>query len=272
MQKSAYAISLQSPDDWCNTVRTRAAAVADLGGWPVWIDRESSLTARIPHENRAASGFDAGIACALGLMPAQAEALTATLHAAYTPTAVAEIRAAITRDNNGRWQLKSADSAACWWLAACSLCQDGDNVDVAAFRQQLADFDTLQKNPAARKAAAEVALNAMCASFDTKRGHAFGNKDGCMQGAYIAGHDVAVMYAAHHGVYFIGTFHETLGLENFGWGAACDDKGRSKSGPVHGSRQFVKCADESELAAALAAVRLPAPAAPKATAAHIKPK
>jgi hypothetical protein len=122
---------------------------------------------------------------------------------------------------------------------------------------QIACFGALQSDANLRCAAAEKALNAMCGAFDTQRGYAFGDKDGCMQGAYIAGHDVAVMQAAHHGVYFIGTFHASLGLEDFDWDAALDDKGRAKSGPVHGSHQFVKCADESELARALKALRLP---------------
>ena len=270
MVKPAYSVSLESPAAWRDTVLVRTDAVAALGRWPLHIDRETSLSARIPAEGTTASGFDAGIACALGLMPAHAEKLAATLHAAYTPKAVSEVRAS-TQHENGIWHVKDANSAACWWLAACSLCLDGDDVDAATFRRQLQDFDTLQKNPAARKAAAEKTLGAMCASFDTHRGYAFGTQDGCMQGAYIAGHDVAVMYAAHHGVYFIGTFHETLGLENFGWSPALDDKGRTKSGPVHGSRQFVKCADESELAAAREAVRLPAPAAPKVATPPIKP-
>lgn len=271
MLTSASSVSLESPAAWRNTVRERTDAVAVLGHWPIHIDREASLSGRIPAEDTTASGFDAGIACALGLLPAQAEKLAATLHAAYTPDAVSAVRASITQQN-GTWQVKDADSAACWWLAACSLCLDGDDVDAATFRGQLQDFDTLQKNPVARKAAAEKTLRAMCASFDTHRGYAFGTQDGCMQGAYIAGHDVAVMYAAHHGVYFIGTYRESLGLENFGWGTAKDDKGRPKSGPVHGSRQFVKCADESELAAALDAVRLPAPAAAKGAPTPIKPK
>lgn len=242
-------------------VSKNSSRIAAIGHWPAWIDRETSLAARVPLAGSAAAGFDAGIACALGLMPAAAEPLCATLHAAYTPAAVTAVRGAIEKDDHQNWRVKNAESAACWWLAACSLCTEGDVVDEDAFRAQIAAFAELQKDPAARRAAAEDTLNKMCRSFDTARGYAFGSKDGCMQGAYIAGHDVAVMHAAHHGVYFIGTFHASLGLEHFGWGAATDQKGRAKSGPVHGSRQFVKCADESELARAIKAVRLPAPAA-----------
>ena len=249
-----------------NAVRASGPHIAAIGAWPAWIDIESSLVKRIPTAAQTASGFDAGIACALGLIPPHAEKLAATLHAAYTPEAVADVRASIGHEN-GTWQIKDAQSPACWWLAACSLCLDGDDVDLATFRRQITDFAKLAADDAARKTAAEKTLNDMCRHFDTARGYAFGDRDGCMQGAYIAGHDLAVMHAKHHGVYFIGTFHPSLGLETFNWGTDTDDKGRAKSGPVHGSRQFVKCANESELAAAVAAAQkhLSAPtAAPKA--------
>lgn len=235
-------------------VYSAAANVAHRGAWPAGIDIQSSLVSRIPANGGTASGFDAGIACALGLMPPHAEGLAATLHAAYTPAAVADVRASI-KQKDGRWHIKDPHSPACWWLAACSLCVDGDDVDLATFRKQITDFAALGTDAGARKSAAEKTLNDMCRHFDTARGYAFGTRDGCMQGAYIAGHDMAVMHAPHHGVYFIGTYHPTLGLEDFSWGQETDDKGRAKSGPVHGSRQFVKCASESELAAAVALAR-----------------
>ncbi|MDP2205136.1 MAG: hypothetical protein Q8K65_02400 [Alphaproteobacteria bacterium] len=258
---AAQDIAAYTPAALKQKILQRTEYVATLGHWPVWIDRETSLAARVPDENGAAAGFDAGIACALGLIPAAAETLCATLHAAYTPAAVAAVRGAIAQDETGSWRIRDPDSAACWWLAACSLCTEGDVVTGEDFRVQLVNFGALQNDADLRRVAAEKTLNDMCRAFDTQRGYAFGDKDGCMQGAYIAGHDVAVMQAAHHDVYFVGTFHPSLGLEDFDWGTAIDDKGRAKSGPVHGSRQFVKCADESELARAIKAVRLPAPAA-----------
>jgi hypothetical protein len=256
----AADIARLTPAALRQTVLQRTADIASMGKWPAWIDRETSLAARIPDEKATAAGFDAGIACALGLIPPTAQALCATLHAAYTPAAVAAVRGAITQDDTGSWRIRDADSPACWWLAACSLCTEGDVVSGEDLRAQIADFGALQSDAALRRHAAEKTLNDMCRAFDTQRGYAFGDKDGCMQGAYTAGHDVAVMHAAHHGVYFIGTFHPSLGLESFDWGTALDDKGRAKSGPVHGSRQLVKCADESELARAIKAVHLPAPA------------
>lgn len=252
IKSRAAQLAALDPSGWQDTARSSAPQIAAAGQWPAWIDTESSLVKRIPTQDQTASGFDAGIACALGLMPQHAEKLVATLHAAYTGDAVAEIRSSIEH-RNGAWHIKDVQSPTCWWLAACSLCLDGNDVDTQTFAQQITDFAALATNDIARKSAAEKTLTDMCRHFDaTQRGYAFGERDGCMQGAYITGHDIAVMHAKHHDVYFIGTFHPSLGLEDFKWGGAVDDKGRAKSGPVHGSRQFVKCADESELAAAIA--------------------
>lgn len=234
-------------------IRQRAADIARLGAWPAWIQHEETLIQRIPTAEQTASGFDAGIACALGLLPPHARTLSATLHAAYTPPAVAEVRSAI-HNAHGLWRIHDADSPACWWLAACSICTEGDDVDLPAFHAQIADFMKLRDDAGLRRAAAEKTLQDMCGSFSGSRGYAFGTRDGCLQGAYIAGHDFAVMHAQKYGVYFIGTFHPSLGLEDFIWGSGRDGKDRPTSGPVHGSRQFVKCADESELACAIAAV------------------
>jgi len=232
-----------------------APAVAAYGKWPAHIDISKSLTARIPAADRPAGGLDAGLATALGLIPAHAAPLAAMLHAAYTPAAVEQIRAEIVKTDAGAWRVKDADSAACWWLAACRLCIEGDDVDEKTFRRQLLDFQKLVDDARARKTAAESMLNEMVTSFDTRRGYAFGTMDGAIQGAYIAGHDVAVLHHQTRNLYFIGTFRATLGLENFPFAADTDDKGRPTSGPVHGSRQFVKCATEGEMQAALESVK-----------------
>ena len=231
------------------------AAVAALGAWPAHIKIAESLTARIPDTDAPASGFDAGLATALGLMPAHAAALTATLHAAYTPAAVEQIRREIDKNIDGVWHVKNADSPTCWWLAACRLCIEGDDVDTQTFRRQLRDFQKLTDKPTARLAAANDMLNDMIHSFDTQRGFAFGTVDGAMQGAYIAGHDVAVLHHQTRDMFFIGTFRQSLGLEKFPFAQATDEKGRPTSGPVHGSNQFVKCATEAEMLAAMESVK-----------------
>src|SRR3989338_9656290 len=83
----------------------------------------------------------------------------------------------------------------------------------------------------------------------------YGTEDGCMQGAYVAGHQFAVSYAPKYGVYFIGTYHPSLDLENFKWSGEKDEQGKPKSGPVFGSKQFVKCANKDELIRALAIIK-----------------
>jgi|GEM_PF-979761 len=235
---------LQAPiEELGALVEANGAKVAQMGQWPAHIAVSASLTGRVPFGDNLRSGFDAGVACSLGLMPPHSQKLIATLHAAYTPEAVAEIR----RETNNGTGLRHADSAVCWWLAGCSVCIEGDTVDEKTFRAQLHEFQALMQDPEARLLAAHTTLQEMVGSFDTKRGYAFGTQDGSMQGAYIAGHDVAVMHAPTRDLYFIGTFHETLGLENFNWDSKTDDRGRATSGPVHGSRQFVKCASAPEL-------------------------
>lgn len=252
-------------------VEQNAPKVAALGAWPAHISVSSSLTARVPVAGQKRSGFDAGLATSLGLIPAHAQPLLAGLHAAYTPALVTQVRAEIEQQplNSGTtWQVKNAESATCWWLAACSLCIEGDEVDEKTFRQQLLDFQKLIDDPATRQTAATNMLREMTQSFDTKNGYACGTVDGAIQGAYIAGHSFGVLHHQSHGLYFIGTYLPSLGLENFAWDQGTDDQGRATSGAVHGSRQFVKCASKAEMERAVHQVQeslraKPAPHSPK---------
>lgn len=250
---SAKEIARQPLETIAARVEQNAAQVAALGVWPAHISLSDSLTARVPSAGQKRSGFDAGLAVSLGLIPPHAQPLLAGLHAAYTPALVTQVRAEIEQqpNNNSAWQVKNADSATCWWLAACSLCIEGDEVDEKTFRQQILDFQTLIDDPAARQTAATKTLNDMTCNFDTKRGYAFGTVDGAIQGAYIAGHSFGVLHHQSRGLYFIGTYLPTLGLEAFEWDKTTDDKGRPTSGPVHGSRQFVKCASKTEMVRAV---------------------
>jgi hypothetical protein len=51
------------------------------------------------------------------------------------------------------------------------------------------------------------------------------------------------------GTWFVGTFRESLGIpDDFVWGTELDKEGRPMSGPVHGSKNFVKCYSLDELA------------------------
>ena len=126
-------------------VATQAPRVASLGVWPPHIDPQASLTGRIPTATATATGFDAGIACALDLIPREHQQLAASLHAAYTPAAIAQVRAEVVA--------LEADSPTGWWLAACSLCVEGE-LTPAEFVQQVADFTVLARDPKQRLEAA----------------------------------------------------------------------------------------------------------------------
>lgn len=226
--------------------------IALLGQWPAWIAPESLLS-RIPTPGcDGIGGFDAGVACALDLIPRNAQRLAACLHAAYTPAAVAQVRAELAE--------LSPDADTAWWLAACSVCQEGP-ATVESFEAQLVDFASLALSPPRRLAAAVSTAAEMRSSYSEHHGVALATRDGGMQGAYIDGAELAGAYDEDHDLWFLGTFHPSLGLEAFTWarpadpGAADPEARLGRSGPVHGSRQYVKCADEAEFTAAVAVAR-----------------
>lgn len=227
--------------------------VAALGAWPAWIGPES-LTDRIPVADEEASGFDAGIACALDLIPRDKQQLAAKLHAAYTEEAVEQVRAEIVE--------LDPDSETCWWLAGCAVCIEG-RVDRDTFLDQVKQFVRLAGDRKLRLAEAKRTLDEMLSTFTVSEqgplaGVPYGEVDGCQQGAYLAGYDLAAMKAEftdEPALYFLGTFRETLGLDMFLWSGEIDSQGRARSGPVHGSRQFVKCTSFDELARAAAVAR-----------------
>lgn len=214
-----------------SAVKLNASRIAELGHWPSYINADS-LTERVPSYEQCSSGFDAGIACALDLIPRDRQALSAGLHAASAPRLVEQVRReAKTLD---------PDSETVWWLAACSICEEGE-INQTQFIEQIASFNAIAGDRSARVTAAVSALAEMLRSFEIDElGIPFAVADGGMQGAYIAGHPISAMYAEKHELYFIGTMEETLGLEDFEWSDP------ERSGPVHGSRQFVKCADHAE--------------------------
>jgi hypothetical protein len=241
---------LSAVERYRSVVAENAGRIAVLGNWPAYINPEESLAGRVPTATATASGFDAGIASALDLIPRTHQKLAACLHAAYTPAAVEQVRA--EAGENG--QALEADSQSAWWLAACSVCTEGE-ITPEDFVQQLEDFKALARSPEKRLAAAQATYQAMSQAFWIADGVAFGTEDGAMQGAYVAGHDLAVVYDEKADLYFIGTFRESLGLEGFPWSDAVDEQGRARSGPVHGSRQFVKAASPEEYQRVLAALR-----------------
>jgi hypothetical protein len=229
-----------------NTVRENAGRVAMLGNWPPYIPAESLLS-RIPGSGTKGPGFDAGLACALGLIPRGKQELAATLHAAYTPEAVTQV----LKDS----ETMDPDSETTWWLAACSVCFEGA-VDREGFLAQIEEFKLLSLNPESRVEAARKELSVMQSTFETGTyGFPHGVVDGCIQGAYLTGHQFGTVYAEEYDIYFVGTYLPSLGLEDFYWSADVDEQDRPLSGPVHGSRQFVKCKDKKEFLSAVQVVQ-----------------
>ena len=224
-------------------LRSRVVAhterVAELGRWPSHISR-SALTERVPTDDRAAAGFDAGIACALDLIPRQQQKLSAIFHAAYTPAAVDQARKELVK--------LDADSDTAWWLAGCSVCVEND-VNVATFLGQVRSFEHLAENDTDRLWAAQLCFEEMEKSFTVVDGIPLATKDGGMQGAYLSGFELATAYDQKNDIYFVGTFRPTLGLDGFEWANVPGPD--SKSGPVHGSKQFVKAATKEELVAVI---------------------
>lgn len=231
-------------------VEENAQRVAELGQWPAYI-KPGSLPERIPKSaEEVGPGFDAGVACALDLIPGDMQELAAKLHANYSKDAVLQIRSE-EKEN-------SPDSQTTWWLAASSVCKEGET-DGPTFLQQIEDFKKIIADEKLRLEAAKKEFDHMSKSFDLKDGVPYGEKDGCVQGAYIVGYPFGTEYKAKYDLYFIGTYEDSLGLEDFEWSQDKDEKGRAKSGPVSGSKQFVKCASEDEFHRALEVVKTKLP-------------
>lgn len=243
-------MEFQLPADPRAHLRQEGARIAALGNWPAWVDIEQRLVARLPQmpgEDEGqigASGFDAGIACAFGLIPEEHQQLAAQLHANYTPEAVARVRTEL--------EDLSSNSSTCWWLAASSLCEEG-NVHAAAFLAQYVRMADYYKDSELRLRAAKAEWAKLQTAFHLVDGVPFTTVDGGMQAAYVAGHEMAVMWTPRYGIFFIGTFHPSLGLEDFEWSDRLDGKGRPMSGAI--SPQFVKCSGFEELGQAVAIAR-----------------
>jgi len=224
--------------------------VAELGNFPPYMDPQRSLAGRVPQDDVIAPGFDAGIACCLGIIPEDKQRLSAILHGAYTPEAVDQVRREIVD--------LDPDSETTWWLAMSQVCiSSKEMVDSAGFVKQVANAKQAEMSQEIRLSAARSAQRSLQGSYTVRPlgllmdGVAYGDTDGCIQAAYLDGFDLGVYRAELAGLWFIGTFRPSLGLEDFEWSTEVDDQERQKSGPVHGSSQYVKASSLSELAAAV---------------------
>jgi hypothetical protein len=260
--------SLRTLEDVRNMVVANCDRVAKVGNWPAHIP-VLSLAERVPSSDERAPGFDAGIACALGLIPTDRQALSCKLHAAYTEEAVAQVRQEIVKlrqwYRNSSWDDTGRDSETMWWLLACSFCTEKQTPD--EFLEAVEQFAFYARTVKQEKTADGPACRAlneydkMSDSYLVAGGVPVATKDGGMQAAYIHGHDLAIQpanFGDDQGLWFVGTYKECgLGLEDFEWDAGhgstrryissgeIDPKGNS--GPVHGSKQFVKTGSLWEL-------------------------
>lgn len=220
--------------------------VVELGQWPERARARAveSLAGRIPVDGGTSSGFDAGIACCLDLIPRNRQRLAATLHASYSAEAVEQVRREAA--------VMSADSETVWWLSASSVCEEEAKVSEAHFIEQCKRFEHLAADPIARATAARREFENMSKGFEVRDGVPYATRNGGMQGAYLAGHEFAVEWSDKWGIYFVGTFRPSLGLESFPFSDEVDADNRKKSGLINNS--FAKCTKD-ELPAVLAVVR-----------------
>ena len=235
----------------CNTqiVRENALRVAQLGDWADCGDPVNAMLSRVPTDNYThAAGFDAGIACCLDIIPRDNQKLSATLHANYTPAAVEQIQREIfARD--------FVNTDTCWWLFCCSFCSEEQTA--YEYMETSLKCAEIAKDSDMRLELARNELFKMNNRFVLQKdGIALVTGNGGAQGAYIAGHTIAI--EPMHGIWFVSTYEESLGLpEDFEWeDPPTEENPLSDSGPVWGSKNYVKAANFKELARVLECVKV----------------
>ncbi len=229
---------MQTIDSIIEKILSSVQRISDAGNWPKHIDKTGALLRRVPRFGGKAAGFDAGIAAALDLIPRDKQLLIATLHAAYSSKAVEQIR------EESQKMLPHTET--CWWLAASSIVTHG-SVDEYKFLDQIADFELLRNDPLLRRDVAIEMFTTMIESFKLVHGIPFSIRSRGLQGAYLAGYRFGVQYEEEEGVFYIGTYKESLGLESFTWLDLRDADGNRTNGPVFGSKQFVRTSSLYEL-------------------------
>ncbi len=196
-------------------------------------------------------GFDAAVAATLGLVPTQYLAKIMQLHnGQYTPELIAEMQSHI---NSIRKTADEQDSYTMWWLAYSSLCYEGNATSVD-FYEQYQRAVVLFQDYKARYSAAHTQAIKMLESFtitEDTNNIPFGTVDGALHGAYLAGHEVASLYAKEYGVYFLGTYipgkFDNI-VNNHKFSTELDSSGRTKSGVINPT--FLKFGTQEELKAA----------------------
>jgi hypothetical protein len=196
-------------------------------------------------------GFDAAVAATLGLVPTKYLAKIMELHnGQYTPDSIAEMK---THINSIRKTSENQDSYTMWWLAYSSICYEGNTTSVD-FYQQYQKAIVLFQDYKARYSAAHTQAIKLLESFtvsENMNGIPYGTIDGALHGAYLAGHEVASLYAKEYGIYFLGTYIEGKFdniVNNHKFSTELDSSGRTKSGVVNPT--FLKFGTQEEMKAA----------------------
>ena len=240
-------------------VNRNGQELARIGNWrPGALER---LVARIPTPGNTSLGADAGIFAALGLTPNEFVETIATLHAGvYTEELVNQIREERKQilDNPG-----VQNATLYWLLAGDKIGENEGGVTQERLVKQVADFtdDVGRYRSEDREAVRDVTRKALN-EFDTITNSftMFGNvpmstNSGAIHGAYLSGLPFGTFMSMEYGLFFIGTYKDSMGLENFDWSNRTQNVGGKElpmSGPVvEGSYQFVKCSDVHEFSRAI---------------------
>lgn len=229
-------------------------SIADAAGWDE--EARERLLARIPTEDSNSGGFDPAIGICIGL------GVSRGLEIPGLPALVTDLHVGRYSSENCRIvregiEAQDANSPGVGWLAMASICTmyDEGAITPDRFMEQVEAAEKLMwpdhLAEVDRLAAANKEWDSWGAKYAMRNGIAYGTEDGCMQGAYFAGHPVAAQYASGYGLWFLGTCRPGAldALSEFPWSDQVDEQGRSCSGiiaSVEGHPVFVKCATLEE--------------------------
>jgi len=199
-------------------------------------------------------GMDAAIAATLGFIPLDYTKNIMKLHNGnYTPELISEMREhidAITSANAPTPEIDAMHTF--WWLAMSSVCIEG-NTSPNDFYNQYHDVNLISSDIQKRFNAAKYTLITLHSAYtmDNKTNLPYGSTDGCLHAGYLAGYDVATMYASEYNLYFLGTFipgkFQNI-IENHKFATDRDEQGRTTSGVIN--QTFLKFATYEEMVTA----------------------
>jgi hypothetical protein len=214
------------------------------------------ISLRIPLEiETPAPGFDAAIGCLLGFVPEEHIVDIMRFHTGqYDQDLINKMKTEVDLLLSGELPENIDSCSTFWWLAMSSLCKDGYTT-TETFYNQYHTASMLSASLEMRYDAAHHCATQLTNSFqiDEKTSLPFGTIDGCLQASYLAGYEVATMYAEKYDLYFLGTyvpgkFDRIIKL--FQFSEAKDDSGKTKSGVINST--FLKFENYTEMQSAIA--------------------